>query len=143
ECYSEDPLLTGRLATAVVRGIQGCGVAACVKHLVGNEAETHRTTATSRIDARTLREVYLAPFEAVIRDSDVWSLMAAYNGLEVAGVTARAVEHPWLLDELLRGEWGYRGVVMSDWSAGANMVESARRGLDLLMPGPDTIWSQG
>ncbi|MBT2498603.1 glycoside hydrolase family 3 protein [Agromyces sp. ISL-38] len=143
ECFSEDPLLTGRLATAIVEGIQGCGVAACVKHFVGNEAETRRTTAISRIDERTLREVYLAPFEAAIQDAGAWSVMAAYNRVDVHGVAEKAVGHPWLLDELLRREWGFDGVVMSDWSAATDTVSTGRHGLDLVMPGPDTVWSAG
>ncbi|WP_082590418.1 beta-glucosidase [Agromyces sp. Soil535] len=143
ECFSEDPLLTGTLAQAVVDGIQTCGVSACVKHLVGNEAETRRTTAISRIDERTLREVYLAPFELAVRDAGAWSVMAAYNRVDTQGVTEKAVAHPWLLDELLRREWGFDGVVVSDWSAATDTVSTAQHGLDLVMPGPDSVWSHG
>lgn len=143
ECYSEDPWLTARLARSIVEGIQSCGVAACVKHLVGNEAETKRTTAISRIDQRTLREVYLAPFEEAIRDGGAWSIMAAYNRLDIDGITEKAVAHPWLLDRLLRDEWNFDGAVVSDWSAAVDTATTARHGLDLVMPGPDTVWSGG
>jgi beta-glucosidase len=143
ECFSEDPLLTGTLARAVVDGIQDCGVAACVKHFVGNETETRRTTSVSRIDERTLREVYLAPFELTMRDGGAWAAMSAYNQVDLHGVAAKAVAHPWLLDELIRREWAYDGLLVSDWSAAAETESTARHGLDLVMPGPDTVWSDG
>lgn len=139
ECFSEDPLLTGRLAVAFIDALQSQGVAGCVKHFIGNEAETDRTEYLSRIDERTLREVYLAPFEAVV-DAGVWTIMAAYNGLIRDGVAETATAHGPLLDGLLKGELGFDGVVMSDWLATKHTAESANAGLDLVMPGPLGPW---
>lgn len=142
ECLSEDPLLTARLAVAFVGAIQEQGVAACVKHFVGNETETDRTEYLSRIDERTLREVYLAPFEAVV-DAGVWTIMAAYNGLARDGVDATATAHGPLLNGILKGEWGFDGIVVSDWLATKTTVEPALGGLDLVMPGPGGPWADG
>ena len=113
ECFSEDPLLTGRLAAALVRGLQGRGVGACLKHLVGNEAETERHTVDVRIDEATLREVYLLPFEIAVADANPWMLMAAYN--RVNGVPA--TEQDAVINGVVKGEWSYDGVVVSDWFA--------------------------
>lgn len=139
ECLSEDPHLTARLAVAFISSLQEQGVAACVKHFIGNEVETERTEYLSRIDEQTLREVYLAPFEAVV-DAGVWSIMAAYNGIARDGVEAPATEHGALVDGVLRGELGFDGVVVSDWLATKSTVESALGGLDLVMPGPGGPW---
>jgi beta-glucosidase len=135
EYLSEDPLLTGRIGTAFVRGLQGSGVAATVKHYVANESETERRTVDVRVDERTLREVYLAPFEAIWREAGPWCVMAAYNGVNGSPMT----ESP-LLAEPLKGEWGFGGVVMSDWNATYSTEASARAALDLVMPGPDGPW---
>jgi beta-glucosidase len=132
EGYSEDPLLAARTAAAYVRGVQSRGVAACVKHFVANDSEFERMTISSELDARTLRELYLPPFEAAVREAGAWALMAAYNG--VNGPTCSA--HAALLTELLRDEWGFDGLVMSDWYGTKDTVESAKNGLDLEMPGP-------
>jgi beta-glucosidase len=132
EGYSEDPLLAARTAAAFVRGVQATGVAACVKHFVANDSEFERMTISSELDARALRELSLPPFEAAVREAGAWALMAAYNGLH--GTTCSA--HRGLLVELLRDEWGFRGVVMSDWYGTKDTVASARNGLDLEMPGP-------
>jgi beta-glucosidase len=132
EGYSEDPFLAARTAAAYVRGVQSRGVAACVKHFVANDSEFERMTISSELDAQTLRELYLPPFEAAVREAGAWALMAAYNGLN--GPTCSA--HPALLVELLREEWGFDGVVMSDWYGTKDTVASARNGLDLEMPGP-------
>lgn len=140
ECYSEDPLLTGRMAAAFIRALQGAGVGASVKHFVGNEVETERTRYLAAIDERALREVYLAPFERAVRDANSWTVMAAYNGLDAAGESAPATEHAGLLRGILRDEWGYDGVVVSDWMAATSTVETALGGLDLVMPGPDGPW---
>ncbi|KAB2340002.1 glycoside hydrolase family 3 C-terminal domain-containing protein [Actinomadura rudentiformis] len=137
ECYSEDPLLTGRLAAAYVDGVQRHGVAACPKHFVANDSETERTTVDVRVDDRTLRELYLAPFEHVVRESRPWSIMAAYNGVNGAPMT----ENP-LLDDPLRSEWGFDGVVVSDWGAVYSTTASARAGVDLAMPGPEARWGR-
>ncbi|HEY3260249.1 MAG TPA: glycoside hydrolase family 3 N-terminal domain-containing protein, partial [Pseudonocardiaceae bacterium] len=137
ECYSEDPVLSGRLAAAYVRGLQRNGVAACPKHYVGNDSETERMTLDARIDERTLREVYLAPFEHVVRTAQPWTIMAAYNGVNGAPMT----ENP-LLDDPLRAEWGFDGAVVSDWMAVYSTVASAGAGTDLAMPGPWALWAE-
>ena len=104
EAYSEDPLLTGRLAAAYVRGMQSSGVGACLKHLVANESETERNTMNSVVDEATLRELYLLPFEIAVDESDPWSMMAAYN--DVNGVAATEQHH--VNNEIVKGEWGTR-----------------------------------
>jgi len=131
ECFSEDPLLTARIGVAYVRGLQQAGVAGCVKHFVANDSETERMTVDVQIDERTLREVYLAPFEAIVREAGVWAVMAAYN--EVNGTTM--TESP-LLREILYQDWGFDGLVMSDWTATRSTVAAANAALDLAMPGP-------
>jgi len=130
ECYSEDPFLTSVLATAYVNGVQSRGVAATAKHFVANDSEHQRHTISSEVSERALRELYLAPFEAVVK-AGVWAIMAAYN--RVNGVYA--AEHP-LLNEVLKREWGFSGLVMSDWWGTASTVRAAVSGLDLEMPGP-------
>ncbi len=132
ECFSEDPLLTARLASAYVEGLQGQGVAACVKHLVANDQERDRFEISSEPDDRTLREVSLLPFEHALRGAGAWSTMAAYNRLH----GTHCSEHRWLLTTLLRDEWGWDGVVVSDWFAVHATVEPVLAGLDLEMPGP-------
>ena len=132
ECYSEDPWLTSRIAVALIRGLQEAGIGACIKHYVANDSEFERHTISSEVDERTLRELYLAPFEAAVREADVASVMGAYN--KVNGV--HACEHPELLRRILKEEWGFRGFVVSDWFATQSTVASARDGLDLEMPGP-------
>ncbi|MEU0074756.1 glycoside hydrolase family 3 C-terminal domain-containing protein [Streptomyces sp. NPDC006332] len=136
ETFSEDPLLTGALASGVVRGLQRHGVAATPKHFLANESETDRTTVDSVIDERTLREVYLLPFEMVVTDARAWSIMAAYNGVNGTAST----EHAELVDGVLKSEWGFDGVVMSDWYATRSTAASANGGLDLVMPGPGGPW---
>lgn len=116
ECFSEDPFLTAAIGTSVVRGIQSEGVGACVKHFIANDSETDRTTYTSRVPIRALREVYLAPFEDAVA-AGVWSVMAAYNQAEYAGESAPMTEHWALLIGLLKSELGFDGVVVSDWVA--------------------------
>jgi beta-glucosidase len=136
EAFSEDPLLTGRLAAAYVRGMQDSGVGACLKHLVANESETDRNTVDSVVDEATLRELYLLPFEIAIDDADAWSIMAAYN--DVNGVAATEQHH--VNNEVVKGEWGYRGLIMSDWFATKTAGPAANGGLDLVMPGPAGPW---
>ncbi|MFI5592227.1 glycoside hydrolase family 3 C-terminal domain-containing protein [Amycolatopsis sp. NPDC051758] len=135
EAFSEDPLLTGALATEYVRGLQENGVAACPKHFVANESETDRMTVNSRVADRVLREVYLLPFEMLVADAEPWAIMAAYN--DVNGVPA--TEHGELLDGVLKGEWAFDGLVMSDWFA-TKSTTAAANGLDLVMPGPAGPW---
>src|SRR3954462_7434471 len=124
EAYSEDPLLTGKLAAAYVRGMQDSGVGACLKHLVANESETERNTMNSVVDEATLRELYLLPFEIAVAEADAWSVMAAYN--DVNGVPASEQDH--VLNEILKGEWGYSGLVMSDWFATTTSGPAANGG---------------
>jgi beta-glucosidase len=131
ECFSEDPLLTARIGAAYVRGLQRSGVGACVKHFVGNDSETQRMTVDVRIDERPLRELYLAPFEAIVREAGAWAVMAAYNGVNGSTMT----ESPMLRD-ILHGEWGYDGLVVSDWTAARSTEATAEAALDLVMPGP-------
>jgi beta-glucosidase len=138
EAYSEDPLLTGVLAAAYVEGLQGAGIGACLKHLVANESETDRNSMNSIVDEATLRELYLLPFEIAIEESNPWSLMAAYN--DVNGQAATEQQHVNL--EVVKGEWGYDGVLMSDWFATKTTAASANGGLDLVMPGPDGPWGE-
>ena len=135
ECFSEDPLLTARIGTAYVRGLQEAGIGATVKHFVANDSETDRFTLDARVDERTLRELYLAPFEAIVRDARPWAIMAAYNAVNGHTMT----ESP-MLHDVLEAEWGFDGVVMSDWYAGRTTEPAARAALDLLMPGPTGPW---
>ena len=135
ECFSEDPLLTARIGVSYVCGIQDGGVGATVKHFVANDSETERMTLDARIDERTLRELYLAPFEAIVREGEVWGVMAAYNGVNGEPMTESS-----LLRDLLQRELGFDGVVMSDWFATRSTEASARAGLDLVMPGPVGPW---
>ena len=136
EAYSEDPLLTGKLAAAYVRGLQDSGVGACLKHLVANESETERNTMNSVVDEATLRELYLLPFEIAVDESEPWSIMAAYN--DVNGVAATEQDH--VQNEIVKGEWGFDGLIMSDWFATKTAGPAANGGLDLVMPGPDGPW---
>ncbi len=136
ECFSEDPLLTARIGCAYVRGVQGGGVGATVKHFVANDSETERMSVDVQVDQRTLRELYLAPFEVLVREAGAWAVMAAYNRVDGATMT----ESP-LLADVLKGEWGFDGLVMSDWFATRSTTGSARAGLDLVMPGPGGPWS--
>ncbi|SDY64841.1 beta-glucosidase [Herbiconiux ginsengi] len=134
ESFSEDPELTAQLAAAYVRGIQSHGIGATPKHYVANEAETERFTADSVVDERTLRELYLRPFEAAVVEGDAWALMSAYNS--VNGVTASEND---LLRAPLREEWGFEGLVVSDWTA-VRTTAAAAAEQDLAMPGPHGAW---
>ncbi|MGW3510080.1 beta-glucosidase [Streptomyces sp. NPDC000994] len=138
EMYSEDPYLTGRTAAAYVRGMQGGGTAACLKHLVANESETLRNFMDSRVGEAALREVYLMPFEMAVEDAGAWSMMAAYN--DVNGVPATEQNH--VQNEIVKDEWTWDGLIMSDWYATKRTVESVNGGLDLVMPGPQGPWGE-
>ena len=129
EYYSEDPFLNARLTVAAVKGIQGQGVAACIKHFAVNNQETDRGRVDVAVDERTLREIYLPSFRAAVMEANAWTIMSAYNKLR--GVYCS--ENAYLLDSLLRQEWGFRGVVISDWGGTHSTVEAANRGLDLEM----------
>lgn len=136
EAFSEDAFLTSELATEYVRGIQSHGVGATVKHYVANDAETDRFTVDVRVDERTLRELYLRAFEGPVVDGGAWLVMSAYNSVN----GSRATESELLRDPLT-GEWGFDGVVVSDWTA-VRSLESARVPQDLVMPGPSGPWGQ-
>ncbi len=131
EYYSEDPLLTGRLATAMIEGLQSQGVGACVKHFACNTQETDRLRVSADVDERSLREIYLRAFQIAISDGRPWAVMSAYN--RINGVFAS--ENPWLLTTVLREEWRFDGVVISDWGAVHDPVAAVAAGLDLRMPG--------
>ncbi|MFC7485112.1 beta-glucosidase family protein [Knoellia sp. CPCC 206453] len=137
ECLSEDPLLTSSIGAALVIGLQAQGVAATVKHFAANDSETDRLSVDVQVDERTLRELYLAPFESLVRDAGAWSVMAAYNGVNGFTMT----ESP-LLQTVLREEWGFDGVTMTDWYAGRSTQAAGRAGLDLMMPGPTGPWRE-
>ncbi len=134
EFFGEDPLLTAAMGGALVRGIQRCGVAATVKHFVANDTETERFTVDAHVSERVLRELYLAPFERIVRQVQPWAMMAAYSSVNGHTMT----ESP-MLNDILKGEWGFDGVVVSDWRA-ARTVAAAKAGLDLVMPGPAGPW---
>ncbi|MFF3758332.1 beta-glucosidase [Streptomyces sp. NPDC002185] len=136
EAYSEDPYLTGAIGTGYVQGVQDGGVGTTVKHFVANDAETDRFTVDNRIAPRPLRELYLAPFEAIVKNARPWGIMTAYN--EVNGVTM--TEHHELVNEVLRGEWGFDGCNVSDWVAARSTTGDIRGGLDVAMPGPETVY---
>ena len=130
ECYSEDPFLSGMLASAYIKGIQSKGVGACIKHFVANDQEYERFSISAEVDERTLREIYLEPFRIAIRNSNPWSVMSSYN--RVNGTYACENNHTLL--EILKGEWKYEGIVMSDWF-GTYDKDVPNSGLDLEMPG--------
>jgi beta-glucosidase len=132
ECYSEDPILTAELAAAYIVGLQSEGVGATIKHFVGNESEIERTSINSEVDERTLRELYLIPFEVAVKKAKTWGVMSSYNKLNGTFTS----ENEWLLTTVLRKEWGYDGVVMSDWFGSHSTAETVNAGLDLEMPGP-------
>jgi beta-glucosidase len=132
ETYSEDPFLAGTLGTAYVDGLQGEGVGASLKHYAVNNQEFNRMTVSAKIDERTLREIYLAAFEMTVKAANPWTVMASYN--KINGVYA--TDNRYLLTDILKGEWGYDGVVVSDWGAVHSTAPAANAGNDLEMPGP-------
>jgi len=136
ECYSEDPLLSGKTAAAFVRGVQSHGVATTVKHFAGNDAEFERNSINSVLDERTLREITLVPFELAVREGGALGIMTAYNRLNGTYCS----EHVELLADVLRDDWGFEGFVLTDWYARGSTTGSARAGLDLEMPGPGRVY---
>ncbi|WP_105971427.1 beta-glucosidase family protein [Streptomyces geranii] len=136
EAYSEDPYLTGRIGAGYVNGVQSGGVGTTVKHFVANDAETDRFTVDNLVSARALRELYLAPFEAIVENAHPWGIMTAYN--TVNGTTMS--EHRYLVNEILRGEWGFDGYNVSDWTAARSTTGAITGGLDVAMPGPKTVY---
>lgn len=136
ECISEDAMLTGALCTAYVKEIQATGKGVCVKHYVGNDFETDRKSVDVRMSERTLREVYMRPFEDTVVDGKAWSIMSSYNKINGTFLTESD-----LLQDPLRSEWGFDGVVIGDWTA-VHTLKSAEAEQDLVMPGPLGPWGQ-
>jgi len=132
ESYSEDPYLAGRIAVGWIRGLQSQGVGASLKHYACNNQETERMRGDSIVDERTLREIYLPAFEMAVKEADPWTIIGPYN--RVNGVYCS--QHDYLLNRVLREEWGFKGAVISDWSGTHAIFESMQGGLDLEMPGP-------
>ncbi|KAI0084918.1 hypothetical protein BDY19DRAFT_1050972 [Irpex rosettiformis] len=135
ESYSEDPHLNGAIAAAFINGLQATKVSACIKHFAANDQEFQRFSISSEVSERALREIYLKPFQIAIRDAQPWSLMTSYNLIN--GV--HASENKWLLDDILRKEWNWNGLVISDWTGTYSTVEAIKAGLDLEMPGPTAM----
>jgi beta-glucosidase len=138
ECYSEDPYLTARIAAAYIKGVQKQGVGACIKHFVCNDSEFERHSISSEVGERALREIYLPPFETAVKEAGVWAVMSAYN--KVNGTYCS--ENHYTLIDILKGELGFEGIVISDWGGTYSTVDAANNGLDLEMPGP-ARWMSG
>ena len=138
EDYSEDPLLAGEIGAGFVRGVQSRGVGTSLKHFVANNQEHERMRSSSDMSERTLREIYLPAFEHVVKTAHPWTVMASYN--RVNGIYAS--EDPFLIQRILKGEWHYDGVLMSDWGAVHSTVQAAKAGLDLEMPGPGRYFGE-
>ncbi len=138
EYYSEDPVLTGTMATAYVQGVQSEGVGTSLKHFAANNQEHRRMDGSSNVGERVLREVYLSAFEQVVREASPWTIMSAYNRINGTFCS----ENDWLLNRVLKGEWDYDGVVVSDWGAAKTTADSANSGLDLEMPGPARFYGE-
>lgn len=130
EYFSEDPYLAGEMAAALILGVQSKNVGTSVKHFAMNNQETRRMSVSVLADERTKREIYLAPFETAIKKGKPWTVMCSYN--KIGGVYSS--ENRWLLNDLLRGEWGFEGMTMTDWGACSDYIEGVRAGMDLAMP---------
>lgn len=138
EYYSEDPFLNGQLAVSSVKGIQSQNVAACIKHFAANNQETYRDSINAVVDERTLREIYLPAFKAAVQQGNAYAVMSAYNKLN----GQHCSENGFLLNTVLKGEWGFKGVVMSDWGGTHSTIAAAKNGLDIEMgsQGPYDQW---
>lgn len=134
EYFSEDPFLAGELGAAFVNGVQSQGVGTSLKHFFANSQETRRFTSSSEIDERTIREIYLAAFETVVKKAQPWTIMASYN--KINGTYSTENKH--FINDVLRGEWGFNGLVVSDWCATHNRAGAIEAGTDLTMPAEDT-----
>ena len=135
EYFSEDPYLAGEMSAAYINGVQSKNVGTSIKHFAANNQEHRRMSSSSNADERTLREIYFPAFEISVRKAQPWTVMCSYNRLN----GTYASEHPWLLTDVLRKEWGFEGYVMSDWGAVSNRVAGVAAGLDLEMPGSGGI----
>jgi beta-glucosidase len=138
ECYSEDPLLTGEIGAGYVAGVQDQGVATTVKHFVANDFETERFTASVEVSERALRELYLAPFETIVRKAAAWGVMSAYNAVDGVSMTGNAS----LQGGVLKDEWGFDGAIVSDWLAARDTAGTANGGLDIAMPAMGSPWGE-
>lgn len=133
EYYSEDPVVTGKIAAGYINGVQSQGIGTCLKHFAVNNQETNRNNNDSRVAQRPLRELYLKGFEIAVKESQPWSIMTSYNKVN-GKYTCEDVD---LTENILRDEWGFKGMVMSDWNAGKDAVTSMKAGNDMLQPGQD------
>lgn len=133
EYYSEDPVVTGKIAAGYIKGVQSQGVGTCLKHFAVNNQETNRNNNDSRVAQRPLRELYLKGFEIAVKESQPWSIMTSYNKVN-GKYTCEDID---LTENILRDEWGFKGVVMSDWNAGTDAVTSMKAGNDMLQPGQE------
>lgn len=135
EYYSENPYLSGEAAAAYIEGVQAHHVGTSIKHFAANSREFKCVSSSSNVEERTLREIYLPAFETAVKKAQPYTVMCSYN--RVNGTYTS--EHPWLLTEVLRKEWGFKGYVMSDWGAVNNRVEGLKAGMDLEMPSSNGI----
>jgi len=138
ESFSEDPYLIGRISVAYIKGVQSRGVGTSVKHYACNNQETERHRGSSEVDERTLREIYLPAFETSVKEAGPWTVMCSYNRIN----GEHASQNYYLLTEILKKEWGFKGFVVSDWGATHTIVEAKKAGLDLEMPGPGRYFGE-